>query len=560
MPDPSNFELSLIPNSDAPGELQSIGRQYWQHDGIDIDSGTVRWAYRVKDIDLRSWTRSANHAAAAGVVVSLPGSSCGTCGNELTLTSRSALDDAWAGRKVKCRACNGQVDQYAERLLDPEERLRREQRLEREKQKEEQREREAKFREAKRSAIESRYPSDSQPDWKHLIGKASVAERVGALAIVHMADDVDGLIHLNFDGIQPVAPSQQSSYDLFVEAFHAGLFIIHRSSPPEAFVWDDEEPTELAGPFYPTQARYITTGEGHPVERIQVFSEQLRDSLTIGTMSSKEQRELQKLSRKLVADEALRYFQFWFKKHKFPDPLEKQLELLRSYAFKGAEGLSLGRLYSIIWSSLRSTTEVQARHAMMSRQKATSFGVKKFTEAVERALNDPNYYAKSFDEMRDLPLSEATNIVYRLVLGLPPMDTTPLDVAERLSADSEDNFQDLCNEQLPERSELMAWLLTDTTWAPEQFREALATVATGDYENCTPGCNHEKGPLIADRALKFYSRIVSGVGERPAALITAEATDICNKNDRQERVGDFVLAEIVRQLGGDFPSSESVEH
>lgn len=562
MPDsvgPVDFELALTLNDEAPRELQIIGEQYWELDGIEEYSSEIVWTRKTSEIDYKPWSGTAHYAAAAALVATSPTFECSNCGGALTLSSRQTLSDARRGLRVICRECNTTTDERAAGVLDPAARARRERKMEAERTAA-QRATEAQATErarlataaeldtARQIAIQARYPAETENDDGYTLDRTSVTTKIAALAVIHAAGQTSGLIHpVRYDDAS-IAPDSETARELFVDAWHSGLLIVHPSSPPSAFVWDQEDATELGNGLYADRTHFAAPGGGQLTRRLEELARSLRDALGLEKLRSTERDELRELAKLLVAEEAIRYLSFELSLHDLPNPGEQHQERLRSHAAKAASSFALGHIYKMAWTAARDAISAYKRIAGMNREKAATHGLNKFVFYIQRGLDEPDTLGATYSERTDLPLSAATDIVFRVILEFNPMTAAPSDIAGRLIGSPDQELRRACDDRVPDQSTLIEWLRTSSDWEPNDFRSALARVGT-DVERCAPGCAHERATMIAYQAGQVYDRIISRIGERDAAIVTAEALSLGNKSAYESRAGDLVLASLAIELG-----------
>lgn len=557
---PADFDFSLALEPGAPDLLQEVARLYWEYDGLDVHTNEVVWTRKVSEIDFKWWSGTAHYAAAAGGVAVSESFACATCSQPLSLSSRQTLNDARRGVDVECRACNGLVDERALSVLAPKAQAKRQRRAE-----EEQREvsvravqqEEASARRLleqnldaeRRAAIEEKYPPATEDDGGYSLEHASIRARVAALAIIHTSGADDGLIHpVRYDDAS-IAPSSELARDLLVAAWHSDLLIIHPTSPSEAFVWMEDEPTVLGDGIYTDRIRFAAPGEGPLARRLADHTGYLRGSLSLDSMWSTQRRELREIARTLVAEETIRYFRHTLADHGFPDPAEHHLEALRSHAQRGSEYFSLGQLYRMAWSSGRDAASAYERIKGLNRDKAATHAVNKFAQWIQRAIDSPDDLGDHFREAFDVPLGAATDVVFRIMFGLDPMRALPADVDAAVEGSPDEELRRVCDQSIPDRTVVLEWLRTDPGWNSDGFRSAIERVSGVHLDACAPGCAHERAPMIAHHAGRVFDRIVARVGDRDAAIVTAEATSIGNQSDYRGRAGDLALTLIARQLG-----------
>lgn len=553
-----DFNLVITLNPDAPRDLQILGEQYWEHKGLHPDRGTVRWTHKISEIDHTAWANSLYHAAAAGVRASAPAHSCAQCQEVLTLGSRTSLEEALRGEEVKCRDCNPLLDKYVAKVLDPEERAKREQIVEQKREHARQREDARLVEQAQREAakeldtlrrdvLETRYASTAEGDGEYAFAHASIKAKLGALAVLHAVSHPDGLIYpVNFSN-GSIAPNDRMATELFVEAWQAGLFLIHPSSPPDSFVWDEQNPLELGEGVYIERAHFMVPGEEAPASRREFFVHKLRAQLRLEALSADNRVELQDLLRQLMAVETVRFFKFCLDDQGLPVPASHHMDRVQTYLEKGVETTSLGVLWRIAWSAARDARLTAVKYTM-KKSSAATYSANRVIQYVERIITDPEELTATHREDTRVPLSGAIKIIF-LILGVPPMTTMPAEIADILADAPDEELRRACDNRIPDRVELLARLEADESWSPQQFREALESVSTDRYEICATGCAHDLGLSVAAQTLQFYEGLSLEESGRTVALIAAEATGIGNENSGRGRGGDFVLAEVVRRMG-----------
>jgi hypothetical protein len=412
--------LSIEPNPAAPVALQEIGIAYWDLAGIDPETGNLVWAHRTSDLRFKAWSGTAYHAAAAAVTATVAGYACAACEGELTLVSRQALADARSGKAVKCRACNKLADEYAAAVLNPRS-------LDKRARQSAEAEAARELDQAQREAIAARYPVESASAEAVIVG-ASLLAAIGALAVLHAAGDNGGLIYpVSLDG-NTIGPNYSLSRDLFIAAWHGGLLRIHPSSPAEAFTW--ESGAALGGSIHPGQVRFYVAGDGTFSQRLEDFADALRGRLSPSGMASAERAELAGLARRIISEEAGRYFAHKLREHRLPDPAETHEEALRTATTRGASLFAIGHLYRMAWSSARDASSAHQRNAGMPRESAVKHGLNQFERWIQRASDDPRTLGVPFNEDTNaLPLSAVTGVVFRTIMGLNPISASPDEIA-----------------------------------------------------------------------------------------------------------------------------------
>lgn len=543
----SDLRLRIEINAVAPSALQEVGIAYWSLLDLDPETSEPRWEQRVSALPYKTWSSGAHYAAAAAVTAVLPGYSCATCEGELTLASRQTVADALAGKAVDCRVCHKRVDEHAARILDPRSLESRAQRAAEalEQQAAEQAERE--LEQARREAIAERYLVEPE-DQEHLLADAPLLAKLGALAVIHAVGDKGGVIYPIDTDDQTIGPNASLSTDLFIAAWHGELLKIHPTSPTTAFVWDGE--TLLDSGIYTYRTRFFVPGDGTLEERLKTFVDHIRARLNLTRMWSTERAEMAELAQRLIAEEAGRYFVHMLREHNLPDLTETHEEALRTATVRGASQFSIGHLYRMAWSSARDASSAYQRNAGMSKPNAITYGLKQFERWIQRASDNPGSLSGPFNEdKRSLPLSAATGIVFRTILALDPMSTSPSEITETLAGSPDAELRLDCDSHIPERHELMDWIRTSTDqWDGSEFRAILGFLEDWTPLICAPGCAHERIGHVANECGRVYDRIVSRVGEADAAILTAEATAVANALRAGVRTGDALLTAVVQAL------------
>lgn len=544
----ADFEITLAMNESAPPDLQEIGRAYWDVEGVDNEKGKIVWAHKANALPFKAWSGTAHYAAAAALEATADGYQCSECANELTLSSRQTMADAWAGERALCRACERTVDAHAEKLLSPDALLRRTHLQQASLARTEQLARARDLGTERQQSIESAYPAETEDDGGYTVINAGFTDRVAALAVIHAAGEPSGLIkNLDYSDAS-IAPSPETSQEVLVSAWRAELLIVHPSSPHEAFLWLEEQSAELGNGIYTEQIHFAVPGQGPLRYRLAKHSDDLRESLALARLWSTEQAELRTLAEKCVQEEAIRYFEHQLESHGLPSPALSHPERLQSHAHVAARSFALGHIYRFAWTAARDAISAYQRIPAMSREKAATHGLNKFASYIERALEDNGAVGEAFNETSTFPLSAITEIVFRIIMKVAPMTTSPVRIAELTARSPDEELRQACDAQIPEHTVLMEWLRTSMDWDPSTFSGAL--VRSGEPQpTCAPKCAHERISGVATGAVAVFDRIVSRIGDRDAAIVSAEALALGNETPFRGRTGDLVLELVAREMG-----------
>lgn len=553
------FDLIVDRNADAPIEIQDLAEAYWSIDQID-EGFAVDWTIKTSELDYKKWASSAHVVAALGAVAYISNRECWRCKGRLTLTSRQGLADAMRGSYASCRSCAGNLDQQADRILDPSTAAAREVRAAKQAARAEQQrlalaeenarktERES-LRQRRVAAIAAAYAIDTATDATPPLAKAALFAKIGALATLHEAPSSGGLI-LDFHyGTESFAADPDLGRELFLAALRERFFEVHPSSSPDAFEWSADSGDTLTGSFYPDRAFMYVPGVGRFEDRLRLTAEALRGHLAVEKLNDEERSELQALAGRVVAAEAIRYFRFFLIQHDLADPLDLHRERLWTAARKGAMHHALGHLYRMAWSSTRDGASAYKRHCGMTRDRATTHAVSKFEQWIQRALDQPEVLNEPFREQHDLPLAEVSKIVFRTILALEPMNASPAEVADRLSLANRREDQDSCLLELPSRDVILEWLETDSTWSPADFGEALGHSAARRRSPCSAECAQHRAGYVAGRASELLDRFKTQLSERDAAIAVAKSLGLANASQSTGLSGDVLLHEVASAIG-----------
>ena len=373
-------------------------------------------------------------------------------------------------------------------------------------------------------------------------------ERVAGLAIIHAAENGDGLIHPVTYTDGSIAPTPELAKEALEAAWLSGILRIHPSTPVDAFTWENEDAAEIGASWYPERARYFAAGSGPLEQRLADTASALRQSLQLTELTRAERESLRSYAENLVIGEAIRYFRTSLNEHNLPDPADHHLEALLTHTRRGTNEFALGHLYRMIWSCVRDANSAHERNRGMSREKATTHAVNQFARWVQRAVDDPHLLSEPFHERHDLPLSHLTDVVFRIILGEDPMSVSPQSVDELVDRHTVDEIDAACDARIPERSELLELLhVSRRDWDDDAFRAALAAVVEWRPAACSESCAHAWVPALAFDTARLFDRIATRAGSF-AGQITAESTTLGNVG-HVCRPGDLLLWEITKRLG-----------
>jgi hypothetical protein len=437
----------IKPRDGIDDDLVEIGQRYWHLDGFDSETGRPIWSETASKIDCSRWGQGSGRAyivAAAAVRAVLPGHACPQCGEELVLASRSALDKIIQGEQPdNCADCDASLQEKIARALDPT-RLRRA-RENHDRQAGRQRERwRRQDWDAQRAGIVAEAYAvswlDNQP-----IPAASVRVELIALALLSYAPSPAPLGPIR-EWVDPLHPDASSQHNCVAEVLNADLIRFHPSSQVDGFVWepvtfDDalavageggEMPAPtLTGSYFPLKATYFTQF-GHSLETAAAAVRgHLAARLDPATMSLSRQQALVEMAVELLAEEAIRYFEYLLDQHKLPGVQENHRDKLVEAAYAAARVRPLSELYNLAWRAARDAAAAAQRHPQAARANMTAHGVNRFESNAQRAL-DPAFDIKPYSSVAGLELAAMTRTLFLRILHLDVFATGVPDIEANL--------------------------------------------------------------------------------------------------------------------------------
>ncbi|UWM50177.1 hypothetical protein N0X72_14785 [Streptomyces carpaticus] len=421
------LEVDIL--EDAPEELVAIAQQYWSLAYLEPEGQYAVWTGRVKAIDTTGWG-PAHIAAGAAVRARMPGRSCPTCAGPLTLTSRTAFEQACFGSTPDCVDCTPALLEKMNKLRDPSRsagappRQRASPRAERNSA-------EARWVEQQSEAIRSLYKVGFFPDAP--LPTAGIRTEATALALLHYAPSTTpiGPVCLWADPLDP--DPLRTIGDLLA----SGFLVIHPDSPPEAFCWDPEnfreaisaasgdidavQPPQLTTRYYAREAvHYVPYGTsmGTAAENVTAH---LTERLAPDALDQGRKEELLVLLEELIAAEALRYFDLQLAKRHLPPVPDNHLVRLKDVAQRGSSMLTLGEMNNLVWRAARSAADAAQRNPQAPRANMSTFAVNCLETYVQQALADPQAIKPyTFDASL---LAALTRTVFYTVLNADPFTT-----------------------------------------------------------------------------------------------------------------------------------------
>lgn len=432
----SQLELDLLEG--APEELVAIAQQYWSLAYLETEGGYVSWAGPVKAIDTTGWG-PAHIAAGAAVRARMPGRSCPACAGPLTLTSRTAFEQACFGSTPECVECTPALLEKMNKLRDPS-RSAGVAAAKRANPRAQQTGAETRWAERQREEIRSRYGLVFLQDAP--LPTASIRTEATTLALLHYAPSTTpiGPVRLWAEPLDP--DPLRTVGDLLAN----GFIRIHPDTAPAAFCWEPEDfreaisraegdidavqPPQLTDRYYAREAvHYVPYGTsmGTAVENLTAH---LTAQLTPAAFDDGRRAELLDLLGELIAAEALRYFDLQLAKRHLPPVPDNHLARLKDIARRGGSTLALGEMNNLIWRAARSAADAAQRSPQAPRANMSTFAVNCLETYVQQALADRQPIKPyTFDASL---LAALTRTVFYGVLNADPFTTSVVQAHQTL--------------------------------------------------------------------------------------------------------------------------------
>ncbi|MCQ8772092.1 hypothetical protein [Streptomyces telluris] len=555
----------------ADPELVAIGERYWALAGFA--DGCPVWCEKVKDIDTAGWGHQKHAVAAAGVRAFLPGQLCPECAYPLSLTSRTALQQAVDGQTMACVECTESLLIAARLVADPARKAKRDAaKAEAEAHQARQGARE-RWRQAQREAVDSRYAACFPSDGDALPG-ASVRQMVAALALLRYAPSPAPIPEIQA-WPDPWHPSLDKAASLLGELVRADLVKIHPSTPVTAFVWepatfdeavqetengpDTVDAPQLTGSFYPTLARFFAPYGTSAEKAVEQLDAGLTDALDPAGMTAARQGDLLAVAHELIAEEAVRYFSNRLEDLHLPAVPDNHSARLEEAAYKVAEHRCLGEIYNLVWRATRTAAEAAQKNPRAPRTHMTTHAVNQFESLAQRAIADPQMGIKAFAEVHGQGPAAMTRTLFYAILDSNPVETSLPQIQGALPAPAaaagtgtgqhspmtdDDDLQDIIN-----------WLTAyPDSWNPADVPAALARFEALPHDNHSP--LQFEGRLVARGAThlrRMYDRLAPAIGDREAALAILAATALLVHPltiPRAPTTGEWLLGSLTTLLLG----------
>lgn len=512
-------ELTAFPERGA--ELAAVFAEYW--DAVARPAGgPTRWSTTVSNVADGAWGSDTGAAAGAGGVATVLGRTCSTCDGPLTLTSRSAFDQAQNDEPVRCRTCTSQFSDRVNRLLSPAAQQQRAARQKARVQAADARQEQEQLSADRVAAVRLRYGTPRGDNAPNPFSE-SILVRVATLAIArrHMIDGVS--IELERDE-QTFAPETLDG--AFYDTVNK-LLAIHPATPLSAFVWAaDAGPAaaEFGGRLYPDRLR-LYRDDGHPTgEATQSLVEELEAHLALDMLTEREQEDLLLLARDVIAGEGIRYLEHQLARYRLPAVGPQHRDRLSAVMRRAADRYPLDAIYCLAWGAASAATNLlESRRT--TREKASTYALNRLEKRLAALAENPDAHVESYALLQDLPLTSLTETVFfdvlqRGIVGVSVSDLraampTPFDVRRRSE----------CLAELPDsaaaadaRDVLIAALAAGDG---SSFRDALASIADDPFPECSFRCSHAEANRLIRPIMRKWDALAGQIGAQQASVAVA---------------------------------------
>ncbi|MFE9098258.1 hypothetical protein [Streptomyces sp. NPDC007264] len=531
----------IEPVPEAPEELVTLGRRYWEIVSRDPNSACVAWRFRAASLEGHGWGKP-HVAAAAGVRAILPDRSCRRCGGPLTLTSRWAYQQLFEGGDPGCVDCTPRMQDALRRLHDPEHVAERTALQEQAQRARTEQDIKRQWSAQQREAIRERYPV------RHLqeapIPHAGVRTELTALALLRYATSANPLGPVDL-WEAPLLPEPQLVAGAVAETVRAGLLAVHPDSVTGAFTWEEPRTAEealaraggdldavgqpeLSDRYYPTRAAHYSPYGSSLGTGAAALDAHLIDRLNPARMTLERQHELLGVLVELIAREAMRYFDYQLQVRHLPAVPDTHFVRLRDATERAAEALSLGEINNLAWRAAVRAADAAQIYPGAPRANMSTHAVNRFEAYVQDAVGGGLDYPLKPYTNSNVELSAATRTLFYTVLDKNPVTTSRADAEREMPpavpsvAPGGDTSPDTV-QPLPLDTSL-AWLRRHPEdWTPEGFiayLQGLQNLDDGPETNTS-------APVLAEAAMSLATvwRDLSGAtgDARAAALGAASA-------------------------------------
>ncbi|MDK6302130.1 hypothetical protein QP140_05935 [Corynebacterium sp. UMB9976] len=224
--------LEVVENTAAASDVRRIGKEYWEH---EWDNGKPVWAFATADLEYESWDAQVMVVAGAGATATLRGYSCSVCGNDLACSSRTIVQGAIAGKRMKCRYCDHHFGRRVQRVYDPSHREHRVALVKEKRLREQEQEQKRALFSARQEAVRSLHDRQKNVGFDEVIMRARLNEILGTLLWISWVRQA---------GRPEISRLEEK---LIEKAWSAGVLTAGPRANPEIFDWEGEESKKIVG-------------------------------------------------------------------------------------------------------------------------------------------------------------------------------------------------------------------------------------------------------------------------------------------------------------------------
>lgn len=367
--------------------LAALCRDYWQQDVEGDFTYTVSALAAQYQVAVGQVARR----VAAGSVARCDVSTCESCGEWMTVTSRQHLSQVlnYRSSQHECSSCRAVREAREEA------------------------ERQARLELLRRMVVEHHPILDEDPIELDELG---LLQAVVMLALLRSEE------HLVFEGTLPLAqredrfaPTEPAGINwLWDELFRPGLVRIHPQSHITAFEWEDDDPRR----FFIDRVSYYVRGTGEVSKRATDLEQRLAEAFRTEDWPVDWWSESSDVWRDLMVEECIAYLQKCLAEHTLPFAAGDKtratfVDLLKTF--------SLGQIYSFVWRASRDAAAYWVRESYsISKNQASNTTISNIQRAADRARAE-GWTVKVFGRDRKLPVSAVSHVFFTVAMKVPNM-------------------------------------------------------------------------------------------------------------------------------------------
>lgn len=536
------FPIELTPSPAAPSDTTSVFTSYWE--AIEWpESRVTRWARPVASIAGGEWGTDTAAAAGAGGIAEVIGRRCGSCGGPLTLTSRSAFDQAQRGESVKCRGCTAHFEQRVARLGSAEAVAQRATRAAARLERDQEARQKTDTAAGRKAAVDAAY-STSRESYAPALHTATVSELVTLLTLsrFHMQEGIT--IALDDQEAPLLAPYSANEY--FLSVLHRGLLRVHPSTPTNAFVWQAEHGAEAAvmsDRWYPGRLRLYRDTGSDPKAAAAEMREEVLGLLDLSLLTWAEQEDLVLLARDLLAEEGMAYLEHQLARYSLPAIAEQHRSRLTAVMQRAADHLSLGDIYRLAWSAASAATNLY-QSTPASKANVSTFALNRFETRLAEVIEDSSLLLEPYSLTDQVQISTMARVVLMELLQRPVISATVSEVRDALPMAFDVQMRSVCLAALPAAVELETARSELSLLDAGTVASALAQLRDQRLPECATGCSHAQANYLVPQVQRDLQALSERIGESAAELAIVSLLGWSNwrdKENRSERPGDVLV-------------------